>query len=58
MTLEECKERLLNKNITDERIKEIRDYLYAISTEIVLNNLSEYEQGVRENNKKLYNKKV
>jgi hypothetical protein len=51
-----CKKYLQNKNITDERIKEIRDYLYAISREIAVNNLNKYEASVKESRKKLYNK--
>ncbi len=48
MTLEEFKKHFKNKNVNDERIKEIRDYLYAISREIVLNNLNEYEKQIKE----------
>lgn len=51
-----CKQYLQNKNITDERIKEIRDYLYAIAREITVNNLNKYEASVKESRKKLYNK--
>jgi len=52
MTLEECKKHLKNKNITDKRIEEIRDYLYAISREIIVSNLNKYEKQVREKNTK------
>ncbi len=51
-----CKTFLQNKNITDERIKEIRDYLYAIAKEIAVKNMNDYEKNVRESKKKLYNK--
>jgi hypothetical protein len=51
-----CKQYLQNKNITDERIKEIRDYLYAIAREIAVNNLDKYEASVKNSRKKLYNK--
>ena len=50
------KQYLKDKNITDERIKEIRDYLYAIAREITINNLNKYENSVKESKKKLYNK--
>lgn len=46
LTLEECKKYLKEKDISDERITEIRDFLYAVARESVIRNISKYEQQV------------
>jgi hypothetical protein len=46
--LETCKMYLEKKDLTDKRIAEIRDYLYAISREIIRNSLSEHKKSYGE----------
>lgn len=43
VSIETCKKYLEKKNLTDKRIEEIRDYLYAISKEVIKNNIDNYE---------------
>ena len=47
LTLEDCKKHLQNKNLNNKRIEEIRDYLYAISKEIVKNNIASYKKEIK-----------
>ena len=53
LDLETCKKYLKDKNMSDERIKVIRDFLYAISREIISNNIIKYEKTVKGNAKKV-----
>ena len=48
ITIEQCRKFLASEDLPDERIKEIRDYLYALSKEIIRNNIQNYEKNVRE----------
>lgn len=47
LSVEECKKHLKDINLSDERIKDIRDYLYALSRETIKNNIDTYEASVR-----------
>jgi hypothetical protein len=47
LTIQECKKHLENKNLSEKRIEEIRDYLYAICQEIVRNNISNYKKETK-----------
>ncbi|MEN9337795.1 MAG: hypothetical protein RIQ41_109 [Candidatus Parcubacteria bacterium] len=53
ITTEVCKTYLDKKGLTDQRIEEIRDYLYAISREIARNSVNDYKQSLK---KKPYGK--
>lgn len=46
LTIDECKKYLTDYNLTDERIETIRDFLYAFCTEIVRNNIQNYESTI------------
>lgn len=46
LTIQECR-KYLNKDISDKRVEEIRDYLYALSKEIIRKNVDDYENSLR-----------
>ena len=48
LTLEECRKHLKDKEVSDERMEEIRAYLYALVEDIVVNNIKTYESQTRE----------
>ncbi len=47
LSVERCKKYLEGKNVTDKRAEEIRDYLYAISREIIKNNIANQKQNTK-----------
>lgn len=51
VSLEQCESLLEVKKLDKKRIEEIRDYLYAISREVIRNNISDYEQSLRKTKK-------
>lgn len=46
LTIQECR-KYLKVDISDKRVEEIRDYLYALSKEIIRKNVDDYEKGLR-----------
>lgn len=46
LTIQECR-KYLNKDISDKRVEEIRDHLYALSKEIIRKNVDDYENSLR-----------
>jgi len=48
LTLEECKKYLKDKEVSDERMEEIRTYLYALVKDVVTKNIKAYEIKTRE----------
>lgn len=48
LSVEECKKLLSKKDLSEKRIEEIRDYLYAIVKSIVSNEIETYERVTRQ----------
>jgi hypothetical protein len=46
LTIQECR-KYLKVDISDKRVEEIRDYLYALSKEIIRKNVDDYEKSLR-----------
>jgi hypothetical protein len=46
LSIKECEKYLVGKNLNEKRLEEIRDYLYAISKEIVRNNIDNYKKKI------------
>ena len=46
LTIEECR-KYLKKDISDKKGEEMRDYLYALSKEVIRKNVDEYESSLR-----------
>ena len=46
LTIEECR-KYLKKDISDKKVEEMRDYLYALSKEVIRKNVDEYESSLR-----------
>lgn len=55
LTLAECRKYIKNEDISDERLLEIRDFLYAISNEIAVNCLNKFEHKVKMQSKEMCN---
>lgn len=51
ITITECRKHLKDTKLSDARIEEIRNYIYAIGIEIIRKNIRIYEQEVRGKNK-------
>lgn len=47
LTLEDCRKYIKNKDISDERLLQIRDFLYAISKEVAINHINKFESDVK-----------
>ena len=50
LTIEECRKLLKLEDISEIRVKIIRDYLYALCKELIKTNIDNYEKDVRETN--------
>lgn len=48
LSVEECKKLLSKKDLSEKRIEEIRDYLYAIVNTIISNEVDTYERDTRQ----------
>jgi ATP-dependent Zn protease len=46
LTIQECR-KYLKKDLSDKRIEEIRDYLYALSKEVIRKNVDDYEKSLK-----------
>lgn len=46
LTIEECR-KYLKRDIPDKKVEEMRDYLYALSKEVIRKNVDEYESSLR-----------
>ena len=44
LTIEQCRKHILDIELDDEKIQKIRDYLYALSLEIIRKSIVEYER--------------
>jgi hypothetical protein len=44
LSVEQCKKYLHGKDLTEESVIIIRDYIYALCEEVVLRRVEEYEQ--------------
>ncbi len=53
LSVEQCESLLEVKKLDRKRVEEIRDYLYAISREVIRNNISDYKKSI---NKETYGK--
>ena len=45
ITTEECRKYLKDKNLSDARIEQVRDYLYALAKEIANKNIEHFEKS-------------
>jgi hypothetical protein len=47
LSVEKCKEYIPNRDINDRKIKEIRNYIYSLTKEIICKNIKTYEESNR-----------
>lgn len=52
ITVAECRKYLKDTKLSDARIEQIRDYLYALGREIIKKNIQKYERDIRKTTKR------